>query len=709
MRPLVPEDPRSIGGHRLLARLGTGGMGVVYLARTGGGQLVAVKVIRAEHAADPGFRARFRREAEAARRVDGPWVVPVTDADTEAHEPWLTTVFVPGPSLAEVVVAEGALPPATVRALGARVAEAVDAVHAAGLVHRDLKPANVLLALDGPRLIDFGIARHEGATAITATDAVIGTPGYLAPEQASGQSVGPACDVFALGCVLTYTATGRRPFGDGGAASVLYRTVHDEPDLDGMPPALLPLVEACLAKEPGDRPTAREAAQLLAAPPGADPAAWAPPGLSALIAARSAAALDIPAPAPVPEPPTSAGGPVSSRPSRRTVLTAGAAAVLLGGGAVAAWTAVDRRTNGAGKPTRSVPVHAIGLHADLTGPGRAVGLAHRRGMQLAVDDHNARASTTFRLALRAEDDAGDPARALRVADRLAADPKVLAVVGPTSDVIDATVVQRYERTGIAQVVVSAGGTTVETAATQNLCLLRALDDDLANGLVDYLVLTRRAKRVMVVEDDADPVGAWAIRNTLREITPESTTLTVHQVKAGVDDFGPAARAVLDAGADAVVLASTSPARGARCAVALAAAGFTGARASTGPVLAPAFLDGAGKAAEGWVFAEAYGDPAAMPAAKTFTAAYRERFGTVPARWAAEAYDAVGLIADATRTTSADGAPREGITQRLFLTTHKGISRTLEFAPTRSVDYRTGLFLYRVEGGRARFLGPYLKV
>ncbi|MFF8695557.1 bifunctional serine/threonine-protein kinase/ABC transporter substrate-binding protein [Streptomyces sp. NPDC015144] len=704
MRPLLPEDPRSIGGNRLLARLGAGGMGVVYLARTGGGQLVAVKVIRAEHAADPGFRARFRREAEAARRVDGRWAVPVTDADTEAHEPWLTTVFVPGPSLAEVVAAEGRLPPATVRALGARLAEALDAVHTAGLVHRDVKPANVLLTLDGPRLIDFGIARHEGATTLTEPDALIGTPGYLAPEQASGRPAGPACDLFALGCVLAYTATGRRPFGDDGAASVLFRTVHEPPDLDGLPPALRPLVEACLAKDPADRPTAGEAARRLAAPPGEDPAAWAPPGLSALIAARSAEALDIPAPEPPPEPPTAAGEPAPRGPSRRTVLTAGAGAVLLAGGAVAAWTAADRRRGtGAGKPPRTVPTHTVALHADLTGPGRALGLAHQRGMRLAVDDHNARPDAPFRLALRTEDDAGDATRALRVADRIAADPDVLAVVGPTHDVLDAAVVQRYERTGLAQLVVSAGSTTVDTTATQNLCLLRVLDDGLANGLPDYLIRTRRAKRMVVVEDGADPTGAWAIGSTLTKITPRSTALTVHRVKRGVDDFGPAARAVLDAGADTVVLAGSSPTRGARCAVALAAAGFTGARASTGSVLGPAFLDGAGKAAEGWVFAEAYSDPSAMPAAKAFTAAHRERFGTAPAPWAAEAYDAVGLIADAARTTSATRAPREGITQRLFLTTHKGISRTLKFAPTRSVDYRTGLFLHRVEKGRARYL------
>ncbi|MFC9757656.1 bifunctional serine/threonine-protein kinase/ABC transporter substrate-binding protein [Streptomyces sp. NPDC056921] len=704
MRPLTPDDPRTVGAHRVLARLGAGGMGVVYLARTSGGQLVAVKVIRAEHAADAGFRARFRREAEAARRVTGPWVVPVTDADTEAHEPWLTTVFEPGPSLAEVVAAEGPLPPATVRTLGARLADALDAVHGAGLVHRDVKPANVLLALDGPRLIDFGIARHEGATALTEPDALLGTPGYLAPEQASGERAGSGCDVFALGCVLAYTATGRRPFGDGGAAAVLFRTVHEPPDLHGLPPALLPLVEACLAKDPAARPTAREVARLLSAPPGEDPDAWAPPGLSALIAARSAAALDVPALPALsdPEPPTVVGEPAQSRPARRTVLIAGAASVLLAGGAAAAWTTARRP--GTGTTPRTLPTHTIGLHADLTGPGRATGLAHRRGMRLAVDDHNARADAPFRLVLRTEDDAGDPARALRAADRLAADPKTLAVVGPTADVVTASVVHRYEKADLAQVVVAAGSTTAEVSATKTLCVTRPYDRALATGIVSYLTRTRRAVRVAVVEDGADPEGAWAITGYFGR-----AAVPVHRVAAGTDDFGPVARTVVAGRADAVVLASTSPTRGARCAVALAAAGYTGSRVSTGPVLAPAFLSGAGEAAEGWVFAQAYTDPAAVPAAKAFTAAYRKRFGSAPARWAAEAYDAVGLIADAARATSATGAEREGIAQRLFRTTHPGITRTVSFSATRQVRYETGIYLYRVEHGRARFLGPYTKV
>lgn len=680
-------------------------MGVVYLARSTGGALAAVKVIRAEHATDPGFRARFRREAEAARRVTGPWVVPVTGADAEAREPWLATGFVPGPSLAEVVAAEGPLPVTTVRVLGARLGGALVAVHEAGLVHRDVKPGNILLALDGPRLIDFGIARHEDATILTAIDAVIGTPGYLAPEQASAGPLGPACDIFSLGCVLVYAATGRRPFGDDGAAAVLFRTVHEPPDLRVLPPELFPLVEACLAKDPADRPTARQVEERLGGTGHAPDPSWAPPGLSALIAERSATALALP----VPEPPTVVEDPASPRLSRRRLLTVSAAgAVLLAGGGTAAWL-VGRRTEGKPEPRRALPVHTIGLHADLTGPGRAVGLTHRHGMQLAVDDHNARAGITFRIALRAEDDAGDPARALRVADRLAADPKVLAVVGPTGNVVTEAVVERYERTDLAQAVVSARSTTAEPAAVKTLCVLRPFDDALAIGILRYLSQVRPARRPAIVEDGADPEGAWAIANTFRDTPREGATVTVHTVAADTDDFGPVARAVVAGGADAVVLASTSPARGARCAMALTAAGFTGSRVSTGPVLAPAFLDGAGKAAEGWVFAQAYSDPTALPAAKAFTAAHRKRFGAPPARWAAEAYDAVGLIAREARATSATGAEREGIAQRLFLTTHKGITRTVAFRPSRQPRFEEGIFLYRVEDGRARFLGPYLKV
>ncbi|NED91602.1 ABC transporter substrate-binding protein [Streptomyces sp. SID11233] len=699
MRPLTSDDPRTIGEYRTLARLGAGGMGVVYLARSAGGALAAVKVIRAEHAADPGFRARFRREAEAAARITGPWVVPVTGADTEAREPWLATAFVPGPSLGEAVGERGPLPEATVRGLGARLAGALVAVHEAGLLHRDVKPGNVLLALDGPRLIDFGIARHEGATALTATDAVIGTPGYLAPEQASAGPLGPACDVFSLGCVLAYAATGQRPFGYGTAAGVLFRTVHGQPDLAGLPSVLLPVVTACLAKDPADRPTAAEAERLLTG----DGTGWEVPGLSAAIAERSAAALALPDPEPLPV--AQDQGPAPSRPTRRRVLTAGAAgAVLLTGGGTTAWLAARRGGSGTGATPRTLPTYTIGLHTDTTGPGKAVGIAHERGVRLAVDDHNSRTGKTFRLALRVENDAGDATRALAVADRLAADPAVLAVIGPTADVPAAAVVSRYAKARLTQVLVAARYAT-DSADSAYLCVLRPYDSALASGLISHMARDRHVTKAVVIEDRADPQGSWMAANPFRDVETSRVTVTTRPVAADTG-FAGAARAAIAAGAGAVIYAGTSPARGARCATDLAAAGFTGTALSTGPVLAPGFLRDAGRAAEGWVFAEAYTDPTALPAAKAFTAAHRKRFGAPPATWAAEAYDAVGLIARAAGTTSATDALRGGIAQRVFRTEYRGITRRLAFDSSRLVPRKEGIFLYRIDDGRARFLGLY---
>ncbi|MGW1126462.1 bifunctional serine/threonine-protein kinase/ABC transporter substrate-binding protein [Streptomyces sp. NPDC002526] len=700
MRPLTSEDPRAIGAYRTLVRLGAGGMGVVYLARTSGGALAAVKVIHAEHAADPGFRARFRREAEAAARVAGPWTVPVTGADTEAPEPWLATAFVPGPSLGEAVGTGGPLPAATLRALGSRLAEALVAVHAAGLVHRDVKPGNVLLALDGPRLIDFGIARHEGATALTATDVVIGTPGYLAPEQAVAGPVGPGCDVFSLGCVLVYAATGRRPFGDGTPAAVLFRTVHQEPDLDGVPDTLLPLITACLAKDPAARPSAGEVARSLAD----GPADWEVPGLSTTIAARSAAALALPDPAPS----TAPGDVEPPRPTRRRLLAAGAAgAVALAGGGTA-WVAATRR-GGTSQASGPLPAYRIALHADLTGAGRTVGLAHQRGALLAIDAHNARTDRTFTLALRTEDDAGDTARALDAADRITADSRVLAVIGPTTEVVDDKVAIRYERARLAQIVVAAGSTTVAGAGPGSLCVLRPSDPALAIGLISYLARVRPTDHVVIIEDRADAPSSWAIRDHLPKAPVSGVRYTTETVAATARTFAPAARAAVAAGAGAVVYAGSSAARGARCAKDLVAAGFTGTGMSVGPVLAPAFLRDAGTAGEGWVFAEAYTDPAALPAAKAFTAAHRERFGALPGTWAAETYDAVGLIARAARTTSAVDAPRDGVAGRILSTAYQGITRSLSFYGPHQVRPESGIFLHRVEGGRTRFLGLHTSV
>ncbi|WP_308462551.1 protein kinase [Streptomyces sp. SM13] len=253
--PLLPGDPERLGSIRLLGRLGAGGMGTVYLGRTPGGLTVAVKTVHEHLAADPHFRERFRREAAAARAVTGAHTAAVLDADPESSRPWLATAYLPGVTLRHAVAATGPLEPAAVRSLGGALAEALEAVHRAGLVHRDLKPSNVLITADGPRVIDFGIARAISDHGLTGAGDVIGTPGFIAPEQITGTVVTGAADVFALGAVLVFAAIGGSPFGSATPAVLLYRAVHEEPDLTDVPEEVREVVTACLAKDPGRRPT----------------------------------------------------------------------------------------------------------------------------------------------------------------------------------------------------------------------------------------------------------------------------------------------------------------------------------------------------------------------------------------------------------------------------------------------------------------------
>jgi hypothetical protein len=254
MEPLSANDPRMIGEFRLHSRLGAGGMGQVYLGFSPAGRAVAIKVIHSQFAADPEFLRRFSHEVTAARAVGGMYTAPVVDSSVTDSSPWLATAYVPGPSLAAVVGRYGALPESAVWRLAAGLAEALRAVHAAGVIHRDLKPANVLLADDGPHVIDFGISRPFHGTQLTSAGMVIGTPGYMSPEQAKTGPAGPASDIFSLGCVLAYAATGNPPFQADNPASVLYRIVSTEPDLNAIPPRLRQVVEACLKKDPAQRP-----------------------------------------------------------------------------------------------------------------------------------------------------------------------------------------------------------------------------------------------------------------------------------------------------------------------------------------------------------------------------------------------------------------------------------------------------------------------
>jgi serine/threonine protein kinase len=298
LHDLRPGDPQLIGPYRLRGVLGTGGMGRVFLGASAAGGPTAVKVVHAELAADPEFRARFRQEIEVARRVSGPFTAPVIDADLDGPVLWLATAYVAGPSLADAVAERGPLPPGSVLALAAGLAAGLSAIHAAGVVHRDLTPSNVLLAQDGPRLIDFGLSGASGAAALAGAGLKLGSPGFMSPEQAEGRLVGPPSDVFSLGAVLAFAAAGEGPFGPGSAVAQIYRVIHRPPDLFHVPREVRGLIQRCLVKDPALRPTEHD---LLAA-----------------VRATLSAPTRVPAPA---ARPFIRRPPVTSRPEAVTALT----------------------------------------------------------------------------------------------------------------------------------------------------------------------------------------------------------------------------------------------------------------------------------------------------------------------------------------------------------------------------------------------------
>ncbi|MEV0402973.1 PQQ-binding-like beta-propeller repeat protein [Actinoallomurus sp. NPDC050550] len=354
MAALEPGDPGHVGRYRLLSRLGEGGMGRVYLGASPAGRAVAIKVVRPELAGDPMFRARFRAEVEAARKVSGAFTSPVVDADPEGTVPWLATAYVNGLSLKDAVERYGPMPEDRLRTLGAGLGEALIAIHRTGLLHRDLKPANILLAKDGPRVIDFGISRATDGTRLTAEGQAIGSPGYMSPEQIRGKDLAPAGDVFAFGAVLAFAATGRPPYGTGPVHTVIHRTLHQPPDLDGVPQSLAAMVAACLSTDPGRRPPAALLPQLLAAPPLAR--GWLPDAIDRELQQREhTLVLDLRA--------------VARARTRRRLLLGGAAAAglaVVGGGTAVALAETAR--SGRVSPPRFLWRATPPATGDITAP-----------------------------------------------------------------------------------------------------------------------------------------------------------------------------------------------------------------------------------------------------------------------------------------------------------------------------------------------------
>ncbi|MFJ4465996.1 bifunctional serine/threonine-protein kinase/ABC transporter substrate-binding protein [Streptomyces sp. NPDC089424] len=720
--PLLPSDPSRIAAFRLLRRLGAGGMGVVYLGRTDAGKLAAVKVIHADGAADDDFRTRFAREVELARRVENPWVVPVLDADAEAREPWLATEFVPGPALAEAVAAHGPLPPRAARVLGGRLAEALASVHAAGLVHRDVKPGNVLLALDGPRLIDFGIARALDDTALTASGVVVGTPGFLAPEQARGEDATAASDVFALGCVLAYAMAGRPPFGTGEAHALLYRTVHDEPELDRVDSGSRALVTRCLAKDPEERPTAEEVRDGLTEdlPEGAD---WLPDPVARMVALRSSESLALPGIEPTAvdagaADPDGKGGQDApqARPARRRLLLAGGALLLAGGGAAtaAALSGRDDEQDGSGGPAR--PTYVLGVHSTTDSAAAPLARACERAAQLAVAQHNAAPGRAYDLAVRVVRDPGTVAGGREVAGTFTADRDVVAVLGPVTEIAMRTAANIYGDAGLAHVSSTTGQQDYFLLSPKSSFQSGTPHSALASWLVLHALLRKETGRIGVVVDRSGGTtiqdqGTLIVRQWRQTLGGE----VAPRVVAEETGDGPAAvRSLLASGIDAFAYLGPLDAT-VRAAQALAGAGFTGTRWMQHQLYGSQFPRLAGAAGEGWYVVTSAVDAAALTtkSAADFTAAWRRRYRAAPEPYAAEAYDSARMLLTEFARTVPKGARRRparaALGARLAKVSYRGIARGYAFGTyheytSSNRGWSEGTFVHEVRGGRFRQVG-----
>ncbi|MEU6494263.1 bifunctional serine/threonine-protein kinase/ABC transporter substrate-binding protein [Streptomyces sp. NPDC046984] len=720
--PLKSSDPSRIAGYRLLRRLGEGGMGVVYLGRDDAGTLAAVKVIRGESAEDGGFRARFAREAELARRVKSPWVVSVLGADAEAAQPWLATAFVPGPSLVEAVATHGPLPAPASRALGRLLAEALADLHAAGLVHRDVKPGNVLLALDGPRLIDFGVARAEDETALTASGMVVGTPGFLSPEQARGESATAASDVFALGGVLAYALTGRPPFGSGEPAALLYRTVHDDPVLDGIEEGSRALVARCLAKNPEDRPTAGELRDLLTedAP---DDLGGLPDPIARMIAVRSAEALALPEIEPTALDESAdpgvktADGPQDApphHPGRRRMLLGGGALLLAAGGASAALLAT--RDDNTSTQAMARPTYVLGVHSTTVRSAALFSRAGERAARLAVAQHNATRGRAYDLKVRILRDDGDAASAREVAGRLTADRDVIAVLGPVTELPMRAAANVYGGAGLTHVSSSTGQQDYFVTSPRSSFQTGVAHSALGGWIALHALVTRRLGRIGVVLDRS---GGTTIQDQAALLVKQWRDAlggqVVPRVVAEETEDGPAAvRSLLTSGVTAFAyLGPLGPTIDA--ARLLAGAGFTGPRWMQHLLYGTDFPRLAGTAGEGWYVVDSAVDPSVLStkSARDFTAVWRKRYGADPEPHAAEAYDSVRMLLTefAPTVPSRAGARpvRAALGERMAKARYRGIDRTYAFGRYHQFDssgsgWMSSTYVHEVHDGRFRQLG-----
>jgi len=450
--PLATTDPRRVGPYRIVGRMGAGAMGRVYIARRSGSHdLVALKLIRPEYADIPEFRRRFTREIKAIEHIRSPFTTALLDSNPTAEQPWMVTSLVSGPSLQQAIDDRGVWPESAVWALAEGVAQGLRAIHAAGVVHRDLKPSNILLDKDGPRVIDFGIARARDASRLTATMHRPGTPAFMAPEQALGQEVGPAADVFALGAILAYAITGRTPFGEGTSDAMLFRVIHQPPDLTGITGGLRQLIADCLAKNPAERPSVDQIIERCQAQSAGQ--SWAPPGVQ-----------------------TPPGGKTARRWHVPSLITAGLALVIAAGSLVIQFLPSAGTTLPTGPvttaPANIVPASpscrlAVGFMGGLSGGNASLVKPMHDAVQRAIQERG-QGSHSCEVTLTEYDTQSDGAKAATNAQTAVSDAKVIAIIGPTFSSEARSALPIFNNAGVAALTPSRHRSGPQQQRVQNL-------------------------------------------------------------------------------------------------------------------------------------------------------------------------------------------------------------------------------------------------
>ncbi|HEX2315977.1 MAG TPA: bifunctional serine/threonine-protein kinase/ABC transporter substrate-binding protein [Thermomonospora sp.] len=715
--PLRPGDPERVGAYELTGRIGEGGQGVVYLGRDAAGRQVAVKLLHAQLSGNTAARSRFVRELEVAERVAGFCTAQVLDADIVGDRPYIVSEYVPGPSLKDLVDASGPLDPEALVRLAIGTATALAAIHQAGIVHRDFKPPNVLMGPDGPRVIDFGVARALDSSSVTMTSQVVGTPAYMAPEQVAGGAIGPAADLFSWAGTMLFAATGRPPFGGDSIPAVMHRILNLEPDLSVLPPSLAGLVAACLMKDParrrggdavllqllGEVGATRQFARdellaqgstmvtgrlpPIAPPPGPPPATTHPMAPSA-------------SPSPV-RPWTTQAAP-EARGRRRWIVAgsvtmaallavAGAAAFLLDPG-----DGNGRRTS---PPLAGGSVRLAFLGA-LSGPSQAVGQAMYQGAKVAVDEYNA-SGPAVRVELTSFDAGGEGGRAAVEARRIG-DTDPVGVIGPGFSAEAAAAAPVLERLRIPMV--SPGASQAQLSKQGWAYWHRVVPgtDVAVRSLADFMVREGRVRKVVVVGDEQ----AWTVQ-TSREMTAALKANGVAVTNVGINSraasFPGALPRIRRADPDAVFYAG-SYAPAARLIQHARRERVDARFYLTDQSLARDFVTIAGRArAEGTILYCSCMDPSNAPgeAVRRFREQYRRTFGGRPAGlYTAEGYDAALAFLSAVR---AGHTTPEAVNAYLRTANVPGLSQRLRFGGTGDLA-EPATYLFKVDDGAISMIG-----